>query len=53
MILLNYIDPGAGSILIQFIIAVIATVGFFFNTITRKIKEFIIRVKQRAKKNEG
>ena len=42
-----YIDPGTGSIILQAIIAAIATGMVFFNNLKQKIKNFF-----KSKKNE-
>ena len=42
-----YIDPGTGSIILQAIIAAIATWIVFFNNLKQKIKNFF-----KSKKNE-
>ena len=42
-----YLDPGTGSIILQAIIAAIATGMVFFNNLKQKIKNFF-----KSKKNE-
>jgi hypothetical protein len=38
-----YLDPGSGSILIQFLIAAVAAAGIFFATSWRRIKKIFHR----------
>jgi len=38
--LINYIDPGTGMIIIQLIIAAFASIAIFFKKIKTKIKSF-------------
>jgi hypothetical protein len=44
-----YLDPGTGSILIQFIIAAIAAIGFYLSTMRKKIKLFFKRRSEKKK----
>lgn len=41
-----YIDPGTGSLILQWLIAIIAGVSVFFSNIKLKIKKFFKRKKK-------
>lgn len=44
-----YLDPGTGSLLVQFIIAAVAGAAFFIGSMRKKIKTFINRFMKRMK----
>ena len=41
-----YIDPGTGSLILQWLIAIIAGISVFFSNIKIKIKEFFKKKKK-------
>ena len=40
-----YIDPGTTSLIISAIIALFATIGYYFRLITQRIKELLKKIK--------
>ncbi len=48
---LAYIDPGAGSIMIQVFVGVFAGLLYFFKTKFHFIKSFFLRKKEKQKKD--
>lgn len=46
--LLLYIDPGTGSLVLQFIIGIALGISMFFKTIKYKLKSFFGRKKEDA-----
>ena len=44
-----YFDPGSGSIIIQSLLAIIATVSMFFVAFRTKIKSFFMKKKEDKK----
>ena len=45
---LLYLDPGSGSLLLQFIIGIVLGISVFFKTIRYKIRSFFGRRKDSA-----
>ncbi|MBS1655840.1 MAG: hypothetical protein JSU05_13395 [Bacteroidetes bacterium] len=48
---LLYIDPGSGSYLVQFIIAAVLGVAFFFRNLWAHIKAFFSRSSRKSNDN--
>ncbi len=41
-----YLDPGAGSILLQVLVAFLATITFYFRQLLTLFKKFFIKIKK-------
>jgi len=48
-----YIDPGTGSMMIQALLALIATLSVSIGIFWRRIRSFFVRLLGREKKNRG
>jgi hypothetical protein len=45
-----YLDPGSGSILVQILVAILATITFYFRATLNFIKIFLLKIKNFFKK---